>query len=187
MEKRVFYCPAPFPDDEAERQAVVAALLRQSGHCDAVRDLVAQAREMFAATAGALTILDEGRQWLACAIGLAIASTPRCAAFCGYTIRQDAPFCVPDAHLDERFSGNPLVTGDLGLRFYAGAPVRIHGQAVGALCVMDQRAQAQPPQARLAALRRLADTAGARLEALLDTPAPMPMPAIVPFPAQREG
>jgi diguanylate cyclase (GGDEF)-like protein/PAS domain S-box-containing protein len=45
---------------------------------------------------------------------------------------------VPDATLDERFSSSPLVTGTLGIRFYAGAPlVTSEGFVIGAFCIKD--------------------------------------------------
>ena len=40
--------------------------------------------------------------------------------------------------LDPRFAGNPLVTGEPGLRFYAGAPLMLSGgTAAGSLCLVD--------------------------------------------------
>ena len=51
-------------------------------------------------------------------------------------IRFQAP--VPDATKDSRFSDNPFVTGDFGLRFYAGTV--LHGPAgkpIGTLCLVD--------------------------------------------------
>jgi GAF domain-containing protein len=41
-----------------------------------------------------------------------------------------------------RFADNPLVTGDLHLRFYAGVRlVDAGGHALGALCVLDHEAR----------------------------------------------
>lgn len=45
---------------------------------------------------------------------------------------------VGDARCEERFHDNPLVTGTMGLRFYAGVPLDIGtGERIGALCVLD--------------------------------------------------
>ncbi|MFV9503206.1 MAG: diguanylate cyclase [Oscillochloridaceae bacterium umkhey_bin13] len=48
------------------------------------------------------------------------------------------PLLVAVADEDVRFCGNPLVTGALHLRFYAGVPLRsVEGYAMGTLCISD--------------------------------------------------
>ena len=65
--------------------------------------------------------------------------------------------------LDDRFSDNPLVTGDPGIRFYAGAPlVDAEGFALGALCVIDRRPRAPSPT-QMAQLRDIAARVSAAL------------------------
>ncbi|NDJ14316.1 MAG: GAF domain-containing protein [Acidobacteriia bacterium] len=59
--------------------------------------------------------------------------------FCSHTIRGEGLLEVPDTLLDERLRDSPLVTGEPGIRSYAGAPIRTpEGLAVGALCLIDR-------------------------------------------------
>ncbi|MFU8829679.1 MAG: ATP-binding protein, partial [Phycisphaerales bacterium] len=54
-----------------------------------------------------------------------------------YTILSDEPLVIEDAVQDKRVSDNPLVTGEPGIRFYAGAPIEVDGERIGSLCAID--------------------------------------------------
>lgn len=85
-----------------------------------------------------VSLVDEGRQWFKARVGVEVGELPRGMAFCAHAIQADTLFVVPDATCDVRFADNPLVTGDLGLRFYAGAPlITAEGHRLGALCILD--------------------------------------------------
>lgn len=87
-----------------------------------------------------ITFVDEKRQWFKSNYGLDLKETSREVSFCAHAIHEPGLFEVPDASLDSRFAGNPLVTGDPNIRFYAGAPLIVaNGQALGTLCVIDQK------------------------------------------------
>lgn len=86
-----------------------------------------------------IALIDETREWFKARFGLLPGELPRVHAFCDYTIRADAMLVVPDAAEDARFRNNPLVTGDPGIRFYCGVPLRTpDGQALGTLCLIDR-------------------------------------------------
>jgi len=104
----------------------------------ALDDLTALAAQICGAPIAAISLIDEHRQWFKATVGWEIVETPRDISFCGHAVHQRDLFIVPDACQDKRFRDNPLVTGQPGIRFYAGAPlVSPEGVSLGALCVMD--------------------------------------------------
>jgi PAS domain S-box-containing protein len=135
------YTPAPEPPDEGERlQALQNLAILDTDPEEAYDDLAALASFICGVPMALVSLMDRDRQWFKAHRGLDATQTPRDAAFCGYTILQDGLFIVPDATKDPRFAGNPLVTGDPHVRFYAGVPLRTaSGHRVGTLCVLDER------------------------------------------------
>lgn len=86
----------------------------------------------------AVSLVDEKRQWFKARHNLPFSETPRELSFCAHALTTSQVLIVPDAALDVRFSDNPLVTCDGGIRFYAGFPLVLSsGHCVGALCVID--------------------------------------------------
>ncbi|HSY19441.1 MAG TPA: PAS domain-containing protein [Candidatus Acidoferrales bacterium] len=112
-----------------------------------------------------VSLVDDNRQWFKSKTGIDATETARDIAFSAHTIlRPGEVMEVQDACADERFAGNPLVTTDPHIRFYAGAPlVANNGQPLGALCVMDRTPHALKPE-QLAALQALSRLAVAQLE-----------------------
>ncbi|MEM1331415.1 MAG: PAS domain S-box protein [Planctomycetota bacterium] len=148
---------APLPPDEHARQRAVRSYSILNGQRDDWTDeLVRSASLMTGCPIALVTILDEEQQWFKGCIGLGVNGTPREQAFCGYTILGAAPLVVEDAAADPRFDDNPLVTGDPGIRFYAGVPiVDEDGYALGSLCVIDRAPRSISPD-QLEGLQSLA-------------------------------
>lgn len=71
---------------------------------------------------------------------------------------------VLDASADERFSQNELVSGDEHIRFYAGAPITVHGEKLGTLCVFDRLPREDVSPQHLDELRDLAALASSLFE-----------------------
>lgn len=86
-----------------------------------------------------VSLVDENRQWFKSNHGLEARETLRDYSFCAHAILNPTEtFIIPDSREDERFSQNPLVTGDPNVIFYAGTPlVDENGFALGSLCVID--------------------------------------------------
>lgn len=87
-----------------------------------------------------ISFVDADRLWFKSIIGIQALEAPRVHSFCGHAVQQDGLFVVKDAKLDDRFAQNPLVKGDLGVRFYAGQPLLSKdGYALGTICVLDTK------------------------------------------------
>ena len=128
------------PDGDQERLAALDEYrLLDTDPEDAYDDIVRLAAQICGVPIAAVSLVDAERQWFKSVVGLPITETPRDTAFCAHTILQRGLLVVPDTHIDLRFADNPLVTGDVGIRFYAGAPlVTARGYVLGSLCVLDR-------------------------------------------------
>ncbi|WP_277969791.1 sensor histidine kinase [Sphingomonas echinoides] len=90
-----------------------------------------------------VSIVEASRQTFLSRTGLDASETPRETSFCAHAMFGTDIMIVPDATLDPRFSDNPLVTGDLGIRFYAGMPlISDGGIPLGSLCIIDRTPRA---------------------------------------------
>jgi GAF domain-containing protein len=110
-----------------------------------------------------ISLVDADRQWFKSKVGVSLLETSRDIAFCASAILQPDVFIVPDASQDERFAHNPLVAAEPKIRFYAGAPLMTHGQALGTLCVVDRVSRELRPE-QLEALRALSRQVVAQLD-----------------------
>ncbi|GAA4334275.1 GAF domain-containing protein [Flaviaesturariibacter amylovorans] len=66
-------------------------------------------------------------------------SAPRGVSLCSLAVLGDQPIVFPDALEGPCLLANPLVRGEFGLRFYAGAPIiSPTGESIGTVCVVDK-------------------------------------------------
>jgi diguanylate cyclase (GGDEF)-like protein len=126
--------------EEQRLAAVYATGLLDTEHESEYDELAKLAAAICGTPIGAISLLDERRQWFKAIVGLDVKETPRELSFCDHAIRQAGLFIVEDARRDARFAANPFVNGPGGIAFYAGMPLRnAAGHALGALCVVDQQ------------------------------------------------
>jgi GAF domain-containing protein len=152
---------APLPPNEDSRLSCLRALgALDMGRDDWLDMLAHRALSLFPGTASAaVSLVASDRQLFKARACLDLLQTPRCHSFCAHAILREGVLVVEDARVDERFAGNPLVTGDPGIRFYAGAPLKDN---VGTLCVIGLEPR-QAVQAELDALTALAIAVDQRL------------------------
>ena len=94
-----------------------------------------------------ISLVDQDRQWFKSKFGIDATETPRDISFCGHVVMNEETLVVSDATQDDRFADNPLVTGEAGIRFYAGTPlVTSDNYVLGTLCVIDRYPRTLTPQ-----------------------------------------
>jgi len=85
-----------------------------------------------------VSLVDTDRIWFKSHHGIAAEEVDREPGLCASAILEDIPYILNDASRDLRSLSNPLVAGELGLRFYAGVPLQTHDNYnLGVLCAID--------------------------------------------------
>jgi sigma-B regulation protein RsbU (phosphoserine phosphatase) len=132
---------ALIPDDEADRLAAVRRYdVLDTPPDGAFERITALAARHFGVPISIVSIVDTDRIWFKSHHGVDVDEIGRDPGLCASAILQDGPWVVENAATDPRTLANPLVAGELGLRFYAGAPLRTRdGFNLGTLCVIDQK------------------------------------------------
>ena len=90
-----------------------------------------------------ITLIEGDRHLLLGQAGLSeqlssLRETPVAYSFCRAVIARRGPLVLGDARLDERLAGD-LAVSDLGFVAYAGLPLYLDGECVGALSAIDTR------------------------------------------------
>jgi signal transduction histidine kinase len=119
---------ALIPPNERERLEAVRRYDILDTPADGAFDrITALAARVFGVPISIVSIVDSDRIWFKSRYGVDVTEIPRHPGLCASAILQYEPWLVTDAEVDPRTLTNPLVVGELGLRFYAGAPLTTRG------------------------------------------------------------
>lgn len=126
------------PANELERIAAVRRYNILDTPPDGAFDrITALAARLFDVPISTVTIVDHDRIWFKSRYGLDADEIGRDAGLCASAICHLDPWVVTDAAVDVRTIDNPLVAGELGLRFYVGIPLTTaEGYSLGTLNVI---------------------------------------------------
>lgn len=112
------------PDNEVLRMAAVARYGILDTPADGAFDRITSlAARIFDVPIATITIVDHDRIWFKSKHGIDAEEIGRDPGLCASAIIDYEPWIVNDAVIDPRSLENPLVRGELGLRFYAGVPL----------------------------------------------------------------
>ncbi|MGW1594977.1 PP2C family protein-serine/threonine phosphatase [Streptomyces sp. NPDC002343] len=132
----------PDPDAEAARIAAVRRYDILDTPPDGAFDRVAaMAARLFDVPVATVTIVDTDRIWFKAAHGLeGVKEIGRDPGLCGSAILRDDALVIPDTLRDPVAVNNPLVAGEMGVRFYAAAPIITpDGHRLGTVNVLDTK------------------------------------------------
>jgi len=101
-------------------------------------DIIRIAADVCDVEISVIALIDADRQYFLSRNNMKPRETPRVIAFCAHAILEPhMTFEIENATKDPRFKDNPLVTGEIGVRFYAAHPLTTdEGFALGGLCLI---------------------------------------------------
>ena len=133
----------PTHADEADRLRVLRSYdILDTDPEQAFDDVMHLAARICDAPVAMVSLAAGDRQWFKARVGIDVSEIGQAHAFCQHTMGQSGVTVVPDTTKDPRLADHPLVKGEPGFRFYAGAPlIDDEGLALGTLCVIDVTAR----------------------------------------------
>ncbi len=153
------------PEEQRRLEAVRRYRLVDQPVEDAYDRIAFVAGAIFDTPIATVSLVERDRVWLAACQGLTgVREVGKEPGLCASVITQDDVYVINNAAVDPRTLEHPLVRGELGLRFYAAAPIRTHdGYRLGTVNVIDNRPR-EATQRQLTALEHLAAMVSEELE-----------------------
>lgn len=115
-----------------------------------------------------ISLVDTDRIWFKSHYGVDAQQIDKDPGLCSSAILSEEFYIVEDAKNDIRTMANPLVAGEMGFQFYAGAPLTTReGFNLGTLCVIDKKPRKLSKEKK-ELLKNLADLVMAQMELRLE-------------------
>ncbi|RIV19470.1 PAS domain S-box protein [Fibrisoma montanum] len=133
---------AIIPENEAGRlRALHHYDLIDSPPEEAFNNIARIMAQVFGVPIALISLVDEQQVVFKANVGMpGVERTDRGVSLCSLAVLEPEPTVFEDALREPCLLANPLVTGDFGLQFYAGAPLITHdGYAIGTACVIDKQ------------------------------------------------
>jgi len=128
------------PENEAERLKALRRYQILDTPPEPAFDRIAEmAANSFHVPMAGVSLVDEDRVWFKSRVGINVHQTARDAGLCSSATLSQGVYHLSDAAHDQRALRHSFVA-DLGIRFYAAAPLRNHeGFNLGTVWVLDQK------------------------------------------------
>lgn len=154
------------PENEAHRlDALKRYRITDTPSEESFDGIARLAAQIFNTPVSLLSLVDAESVFFKANIGMGKATRAnRGKSLCALAVMDEKLTVFEDALKEPCLIANPNVTGDFGLRFYAGAPLITHdGFSIGTLCIIDQKSRIFSDADRLI-LEGLAKTAMDHIE-----------------------
>ncbi|TMW57970.1 hypothetical protein Poli38472_013444 [Pythium oligandrum] len=178
--------PNPIPDNEHARLEIVRNSIIRTAESDPTMNLlvsiVARTLECPVAFIG---ILDDDHLLFKATTGWDRSYIARDDCVCALLAKT---VIVGDTNVDKHFHANTLTIGASPMRYYAGAPIRVLGQCIGAVCAIDMTPHATTSPSMRSTLEAVANIVSEVLEQRVDNNGRSSQSLLAPFfPATPTG
>ncbi|MET1055740.1 MAG: ATP-binding protein [Pedobacter sp.] len=179
------------PENEQERIEALKRYKILGSPAEHAFDHVAKlAARIFGLPISLISLVDSEEVYFKANVGMGnVKSASRGKSLCSLAVLDPEVTVFEDARIEPCLLANPLVAGEFGLQFYAGAPIITHdGMLIGTLCVIDKnpRTFTEHDRTILAGLARIVmDEIELRLLALEETEKHLEQTALSSLNAQR--
>ena len=123
-------------DDQSRLKTIDDFMLNSEVPLD-LDDLMMVLAEAYKVPIALIGVVGEFEETFKARYGTTLSKVSREHAFCSHVVDERKQVVVCNAHEDPRFMHNPLVTGEPHICFYAGTPIEINEQVIGAVCLID--------------------------------------------------